>query len=255
MRASLRSVARVFTGRIGSRLEKRLREASGHNRRRARYALRSGARSSKQRGCTLSRPPGTPSSVRRIPKRADISPADRRSWRRSPKAARRLRQELELSLLLGQVLMATKGWGVEEVERIYHRAREICEELGDASRLLQVMWGLIAGNIVRAEHRKTQALAREVIGLAKKQRDPVFQIMAHMELGGTAFSLGDSTSARKHFREADLLYDPRQRQSHIASFGLDLGLFSRMWATHALWTEGYPDQALDESRRDAGARS
>ncbi len=169
-----------------------------------------------------------------------------------PEGRRRLRQELELSLLLGQVLMTTKGWGVEGVELIYHRARELCEELGDASHHLQVMWGLIACSVVRAEHRKTQVLAREALGLAKKQRDPVFQIMAHMELGGSALMLADSASVRRHFHEADILYDPRQHPSHIASFGLDLGLFSRLWASHALWREGYPDQALVRAEETLG---
>ncbi len=169
-----------------------------------------------------------------------------------PEGRERLRQELDLSLLLGQVLMTTKGWGVEDVERIYRRARELCEELGDATHLLQVMWGLIAISVVRAEHRKTQVLAREALGLAKKQRDPVFQIMAHMELGGSAFMLGDSASVRRHFREADDLYNPSQHPSHIASFGVDLGLFSRLWATHALWREGYPDQAFVRAEETLG---
>ncbi len=161
-----------------------------------------------------------------------------------PEGRRRLRQELSLSLLLGQVLMTTRGWGIEEVEPIYNRARELCDELRDTPNHLQVMWGLIAGSVVRARHHETQALAREALRLAKRQRDPVFQIMAHMELGGSTFMLGDSASARRHFREADILYDPRQHPSHLACFGVDMGMFSRLWATHAMWIEGYPDQAL-----------
>ena len=60
-----------------------------------------------------------------------------------PEGRARLQSELELSFLLGQVLMATKGWGVEEVERVFGRARELCKELKDESRYLQATWGLM----------------------------------------------------------------------------------------------------------------
>ena len=64
-----------------------------------------------------------------------------------------------------------------------------------------------------------------------------------MELGGSALALGDCTSAGNHFRKADILYNPSQHRSHVASFGVDLGLFSRSWSSHFLWQAGYSDQA------------
>src|SRR5262245_63411133 len=54
-----------------------------------------------------------------------------------PEGRGRLRLELKLSLLLGHVLKTTKGWGVEDVERLYERAREISEELADTASLLE----------------------------------------------------------------------------------------------------------------------
>ena len=161
-----------------------------------------------------------------------------------PEGQARLRLELELSLLLGQVLATTQGWGVAEVELVYGRARELCGQLGDVSRLLQSLWGLIGMSVVRGRIRETQALAKEVLTLASTQGDAVFCLAAHMELGGTDFSLGNSTSARKHFREAEALYDPQQHPIHIARFTVDLGLFSRIWETHLLWHDGYADRAL-----------
>jgi hypothetical protein len=86
-------------------------------------------------------------------------------------------------------------------------------------------------------------MGREMLALAQKQRDPIFQVVAHMELGGTAYMLGDPTLARKHFQQADVLYNPRQHPSYIARVGVDVGLFSRSWETHFLWHRGYPDRA------------
>ncbi|MFN0169545.1 MAG: AAA family ATPase [Bryobacteraceae bacterium] len=161
-----------------------------------------------------------------------------------PDGRDRLRQELEILLLLGRVLMTTKGWARDEVEQLYLRARELSEQLGDTPCLLQTLWGMICVSFVRADIRQTQLLGREVLKLANQVRDPVYGILGHMELGGTAFHLGESTAATaKHFRQAEALYNPRQHPTHVARFGADMGLFSRSWATHYLWHAGYADKA------------
>ncbi len=164
-----------------------------------------------------------------------------------PEGRGRLRSELELSLLLGHVLKTTKGWALEEVERVYRRACVLCKETADSTRLPEALWGLIGVSYVRAEFRRTQTLAREVLELAERLGDPIFRILGHMELGGNAFTLGDLISAAVHFQEADRLYNPSQHRSHLTAFGADMGLFSRSWETHFLWQAGYPDRALAKS--------
>jgi predicted ATPase len=161
-----------------------------------------------------------------------------------PEDGERRRRELELLLLLGRVLSATKGWAVDEVEGVFLRARKLCEELDDTPRLLQALWGLIGVTFVSAQFRKAQALGREVLALATKLNDPVHAILGHMEVGGTEFHLGESSAAtNRHFLKADSLYDYRQHRTHIACFGIDMGLFSRSWGTHFLWHAGYLDRA------------
>jgi DNA-binding winged helix-turn-helix (wHTH) protein/tetratricopeptide (TPR) repeat protein len=162
---------------------------------------------------------------------------------RLPEDRARLERELSLMLLLGHVLESTKGWGVDEVERAYSRARELCEELGDEFRLLQASWGLVAVSITRAQIQTTRTRVQAVLDLAMKRQDSLFQMAAHTELGGMACLLGESASARHHFQEAHALYDPGQHRVCVATFGADLGLFARIWATHSLWYDGYPDQA------------
>ena len=107
---------------------------------------------------------------------------------------------------------------------------------------------MICVTFVRAELRKTLALGREVLAIARTRRDPVYEILGHMELGGTAFHLGKTTSAtRKHFSQAKALYNQRQHRTHIACFGADMGVFSCSWSTHFLWHSGYAGQALMQS--------
>jgi DNA-binding winged helix-turn-helix (wHTH) protein/predicted ATPase len=160
-----------------------------------------------------------------------------------PDTRERLRRETTLFLLLAQVLETTKGWGAEEVAHAYARARELCIALRDESRLLQATWGLVAVSVVRAELRQTQQLTHDVLRLARKRRHRLFRMAAHAELGGTALALGQPRAARRHFQLAEVLYDPGQHRAGVAAFGMDLGIFARVWSTHLLWHEGYPERA------------
>ena len=56
-----------------------------------------------------------------------------------PDTTQRAQQELALLTALGPALMATKGYTVPDVKRIYERSRKLCQRLGDSSRLFQVL--------------------------------------------------------------------------------------------------------------------
>ena len=45
-------------------------------------------------------------------------------------------------MTLGMALRATKGQAAPEVERLYTRARELCEQVGEPPQLFRVLWGL-----------------------------------------------------------------------------------------------------------------
>ena len=174
-----------------------------------------------------------------------------------PDGNERVRREANLSLLLAQVLETMRGWAAEEVAQAYTRSRELCLSLGDEPGLLQATWGLIAVRIVRAELRTTQELTRDVLRLAKKRGSPMFRMAAHAELGGTALVLGETTAARRHFRLAERLAHPGQHETAVAAFGMDMGIFARIWATHLMWHEGYPQlaRARADETMDAAAQT
>ena len=60
-----------------------------------------------------------------------------------PDTPARAQQELAFQLALGPVLAATKGLGAVEGQRAYTRARELCEQTGETSRLVPVLLGLV----------------------------------------------------------------------------------------------------------------
>src|SRR5438094_1282514 len=53
-----------------------------------------------------------------------------------PETAERLQQALTLHLALGVPLVATKGLGAPEVEHVYTRALDLCQQVGDTPQLL-----------------------------------------------------------------------------------------------------------------------
>ena len=81
-----------------------------------------------------------------------------------------------------------------------------------------------------------------MVALAKKRGTALFRMAAHFELGGTALCTehGVGAAAFPSGRSA-----PRsgEHRSALAMFGMDLGIFTGIWATHLTWFEGCSDRA------------
>jgi TOMM system kinase/cyclase fusion protein len=158
-------------------------------------------------------------------------------------------QELDLQIALGQALLATKGQAAPEVGHAYNRARELCQQVGEASQRFRVLYGLCHFHIVRAELPTARALGEELLTLAQHIPDPMYLLGAHFMLGAISHLLGEYPTAREHLEQSLTLYAPQQHHAHTFVFGWDLGVFCRAWAPHALWHLGYPDQALTISHQ------
>ena len=111
-----------------------------------------------------------------------------------------VRQELTLLVLLGVPLMATKGYGVPEVEKVYARARELCQQVGATSQLFPVLLGLRVFYLTRAEFRIARELGEQLLRLAQRAQDPVLLLEAHYVLGETLYYMGEFTLAQEHLR-------------------------------------------------------
>jgi predicted ATPase len=66
-----------------------------------------------------------------------------------PETRERSQQELGVQMTLGTVLRNTRGQAAPEVERLYTRARALCERVGEPPQLFRVLWGLWGG--IRSE--------------------------------------------------------------------------------------------------------
>jgi class 3 adenylate cyclase/DNA-binding winged helix-turn-helix (wHTH) protein/predicted ATPase len=161
-----------------------------------------------------------------------------------PESPKRDRHELALLLDLRRALVAARGYSAPEVGHALNRARELCQQLEDHSRLFQVLRSLGAFYGQRGELRTSQALSDEALALAQHLHDPVRRIQALVQRGSVQYWRGELLGAREDFEQCVGLYEPEQHCAHLASFGQDVGLTFRSYMAMVLWLLGYPDQAL-----------
>src|SRR5262249_33839393 len=156
-----------------------------------------------------------------------------------PDTPEHTQQELALQTTLGPVLIATKGYAAPEVEKTYTRARELCQQVGEAPQLFSVLWGLFVFYTVRAEHKTAHELAEQLLTLAQSPQDPNLLLEAHCALGISLCWLGELVPAREHLEQGIALYDPQQHRSHAFLYGQDPGVACLTFAARALWLLGY----------------
>jgi predicted ATPase len=161
-----------------------------------------------------------------------------------PAKAERAQQELSLQSKLGRVWILNKGYAAPEVEIAYSRAQELCEETGDHRQLFLVLLGLWQLCISRQHLERARHLGQQLLALAQGQNDVHFLLEAHVTRSITSHAEGAFSEALAAANRAIALYDPTQHRNHGARFGQDAGVISRIMAAWALWSLGYPDQAL-----------
>jgi predicted ATPase len=166
-----------------------------------------------------------------------------------PESRERSQQELAVQMTLGMALRATRGPAAPEVEQLYTRARELCEQVGEWPQLFRVLWGFWQMYNRRGDAQTMQVLGEQLLSLAQRLEDPDLLLEAHHALWTSLFSGGELSAARMHQEQGLRLYDPQRHRTHAALYsGHDPGVCCRYRAAPSLWLLGYPDQAVDSSQ-------
>ncbi len=161
----------------------------------------------------------------------------------------RNRQELDMQMALGPALMGVKGTASTEVEHTYGRALQLCEQMGDTERHFQILWGQRRFYVNRGELYTTRELDEQLMGLAQRQHNPARLVAAHVASGATLEVMGDARASLKHLDQAIALIDPEQERALAIDYGLSPLVHCLDASTLALWPLGYPDQAIERSRK------
>jgi tetratricopeptide (TPR) repeat protein/predicted Ser/Thr protein kinase len=166
-----------------------------------------------------------------------------------PASRDRDREELALQLALGPPLLGTAGPGSEDLSRAYLRAHELCDEVGTAPQLFQILYILVHHHANRGPVPTALEMAEQLLGVAERAEEQLPTIMAYWARGFALHFLGRPTEALRDFERVIHLYD-RRTQSFLAfAFGLDPAVSSLSFGSVAHLYLGHVDRAIEYSRR------
>jgi predicted ATPase len=172
------------------------------------------------------------------------------SLRKLPDTPARARRELQLQITLGVQMQASGSFGALEAEQAFSRARVLCKEVSEGQEVFPVLWGLWMHYASRAESGVTAELTEQLRALAHGASDPALLVPAHLALlEDHCVKRGDFAAARTHLEQGLALYDPQQHGGYVSRHGYDLGVLLLGWGAWALHFLGYPEQALESTRR------
>jgi len=157
-----------------------------------------------------------------------------------PESPLRLLQELTLRTALASPLVMLRGYGMPEVEQHLSRAHAICLELGPTAESAPVLFGLFRYHLVRAQYKRTQELASDMLRVAIAAADQSLHVVAAAMAGIPLFYNGEFLDARRHLIASLSIYDSRTHLYDNATFGQDpaVGAMSYLAWTLALLGQG-----------------
>lgn len=153
--------------------------------------------------------------------------------------------ELGLQTGLGCAYMALQGYAAPSVGQAFERARQLCLQMGETRALMPVLYGLCAHYSLRAELTTARAAAEQLVALGEQTGDPMASLVAHSAMGNVLVHQGEFAPVLAHYQAVVAAYDPAQHGALAAWLGQDVGVLCHTYAGWgALWSLGYPDQAL-----------
>jgi predicted ATPase/predicted Ser/Thr protein kinase len=160
-----------------------------------------------------------------------------------PDGPERKQRELMAQMALGVALTPMKGFAAPEVERTYSRARELCQQIGEASHMFRVLYGLWSVYQLRADFKTADELTHQLLRMSEHAQDQSLLLRAHYARGFTLDYLGDHRAARQHYEEVLARYDMQDERANTRAYGNDAGLITKSRLAWILFTLGYVDQA------------
>jgi len=156
----------------------------------------------------------------------------------------RLREaELVLRSIKGTALIATRGWGVEEVGETFARAEAISEALDDTQHA-PALWGLWVYHFIRGELARAQEYANRMLVIGREADNQTVLIEGCWTLGATLYWQAEVDASRQYLETAVALYDPTAHRQNAFAYGQDPGVSARAWLTFALTFCGRASEAV-----------
>ena len=161
---------------------------------------------------------------------------------------------LELEVMLGQALIASRGYAASETKKTLSRAKMLIDDLTDPSEKFAVLYGIWAGHYVAGEATKQRRVAIEFLAEAERYNDTAALCIAHRVFDTTCLAKGQFDAGLQHLEQARALFDPEHHSRFRFRYGQDIGTAASCYLSWALWHLGRVEQAAkvaDEAIRRA----
>ena len=157
-----------------------------------------------------------------------------------PSASDRAEAEFSLQLNLGTASMPVLGYAAPEVGDALERAAVLARQNRPGQPTFAVIGGLNVFHLTRADHRRANQLANEMLKIAVAERSEALSIEGHFELGVSLFWLGRFAESLEHSRLGSVV---RPGLSPVDIHGSDTPAVALAYQASCLWQLGFPDQA------------
>ncbi len=165
-----------------------------------------------------------------------------------PKSRERDLQEIDLQILRAGVLRSTSGISGDATGEAYGRLRDLCHRANETGRLFPVLNGLYAFHLVRAEYRRAQEVAAQILDLAAESGKTEHRMVGHRAMGAVQLHLGNLAEARTHLEQAWSLYDFDQHSQLAYVYGTDHAAITSAFLGTCYCLMGRHDEALRVQR-------
>jgi DNA-binding response OmpR family regulator/class 3 adenylate cyclase/predicted ATPase len=155
----------------------------------------------------------------------------------------RKRAALELQVMLGQAMIADRGYAAPETRETLLRAKTLIDDLTDPSQKFATLYGIWACHYVGGEVAKQRDAAVEFLAEAERYKDPAALCTAYRILGTTCVTMGEFAAGLHHLERARELYDAEGHSCY--RYGQDIGVAALCYLSWALWHLGNLDQASE----------
>jgi DNA-binding SARP family transcriptional activator/predicted ATPase len=163
-----------------------------------------------------------------------------------PESDRRLKQELDLLVTIGSVLVTTEGYSAPEVGETYRRALELSKRLDDRN-LFAILSGAWVFHIVGGKLEEARRYSLDFLAAAEREPTPGLILAGNFLLSSVLFHLGQLEASLGRMKEA-VSAQGSPAESVLALFaGPDLGVFCHAYLAHLVWHRGDGHKADDHA--------
>jgi predicted ATPase len=151
---------------------------------------------------------------------------------------------LRLQTSLGNALMWAKGSAAPETSAAFARARELANQVEDASERFSAYYGIWTGHHNRGEPAPMREMAELFLREATARPNCPEALIAHRISGVTRLYFGEFAGAHDHFQKTIELYNPARHADFANRFGHDPRAAAEIYDALASWVLGQVDDSL-----------